>query len=191
MIYVNVLVQPCVLIRYRSSQLGCESLRSLLLSYTLMVISDSRRDVQQCYSCQGNGYHFLSCLDIELHDRPSHANCIRCHWMEVLSRVCHLWFYECSVLLGVHARNSWYPSRRYVPFLSIFTTLCSRKRIVELDAYFEKVPLFVPGSTYHLQSAAAREEELRRGRVAAGHGSEEDVEKGDLEKGDVKHIESN
>ncbi|KAH8103062.1 general substrate transporter [Cristinia sonorae] len=50
----------------------------------------------------------------------------------------------------------------------------------ELDSYFEKVPLFVPNSTLHLD-ASAREEELRRGRV--------DNLSDDLEKGSAKHIE--
>ncbi|KAK7684536.1 hypothetical protein QCA50_012483 [Cerrena zonata] len=44
----------------------------------------------------------------------------------------------------------------------------------ELDSYFEKVPLFVPGSHVELRDPAAREEELRAGKLVVG-GVEEDV----------------
>ncbi|KAI0074444.1 general substrate transporter [Panus rudis PR-1116 ss-1] len=56
----------------------------------------------------------------------------------------------------------------------------------ELDYYFEKVPLFVPGSHVELRSASEREEELRRGRIVVGHGDLKEVrEEGGEKDGDV------
>ncbi|KIP07315.1 hypothetical protein PHLGIDRAFT_127752 [Phlebiopsis gigantea 11061_1 CR5-6] len=44
----------------------------------------------------------------------------------------------------------------------------------ELDAYFSRAPIFIPGSHVELKDVGAREEELRRGRIVVG-GLEEDV----------------
>lgn len=44
----------------------------------------------------------------------------------------------------------------------------------ELDYYFDRVPLFVPGSHVELKDPNAREEELRQGRIVVG-GQEDDV----------------
>ena len=43
----------------------------------------------------------------------------------------------------------------------------------ELDSYFNKVPLFVPGSHVELTDASVREKELRAGKLIVG--GEEDV----------------
>ena len=44
----------------------------------------------------------------------------------------------------------------------------------ELDDYFNRVPIFVPGSHLELKDADEREEELRHGRIIVG-GHEDDV----------------
>lgn len=46
--------------------------------------------------------------------------------------------------------------------------------MAELDAYFSRAPIFIPGSHVELKDVGAREEELRRGRIVVG-GLEEDV----------------
>jgi hypothetical protein len=48
----------------------------------------------------------------------------------------------------------------------------------ELDDYFSRIPLFVPGSHIQPKDSNAREEELRHGRIVIG-GHEEDVRIGD------------
>lgn len=50
----------------------------------------------------------------------------------------------------------------------------SADHFLELDDYFSRVPLFVPGSHVELKDPAAREEELRQGRIVVG-GHEDDV----------------
>ena len=42
----------------------------------------------------------------------------------------------------------------------------------ELDAYFETVPIFVPGSAVHVPDAGTREEELRHGKIMASERDE-------------------
>lgn len=42
----------------------------------------------------------------------------------------------------------------------------------ELDAYFDNIPIFVPGAAVQTLDANTREEELRRGKVMAREGAE-------------------
>ena len=53
--------------------------------------------------------------------------------------------------------------------------------LAELDDYFSRVPLFVPGSHVELKDVSAREDELRHGRIVVG-GHEEDVRVDEDEK---------
>ncbi|KAI1794399.1 general substrate transporter [Ganoderma leucocontextum] len=56
----------------------------------------------------------------------------------------------------------------------------------ELDAYFESVPIFVPGSSVYVPDAMAREEELRQGKVTVPEG-DESVED-EKYKGTIEHV---
>ncbi|TBU22400.1 general substrate transporter [Dichomitus squalens] len=57
----------------------------------------------------------------------------------------------------------------------------------ELDAYFETVPIFVPGSGVYVPDATTREEELRQGKIMVREGADSDI--GDeKEKGTIEHV---
>ncbi|TBU37986.1 hypothetical protein BD309DRAFT_1084335, partial [Dichomitus squalens] len=57
----------------------------------------------------------------------------------------------------------------------------------ELDAYFETVPIFIPGSGVYVPDATTREEELRQGKIMVPEGAESDI--GDeKEKGTIEHV---
>ncbi|OSC96354.1 general substrate transporter [Trametes coccinea BRFM310] len=57
----------------------------------------------------------------------------------------------------------------------------------ELDAYFETVPLFVPGSKVYVPDGKTREEELRQGKIMVPEGAEtEDVYEKD--KAVIEHV---
>lgn len=95
--------------------------------------------------------------------------------MEVLPRFRCLWLHKRSLLLGVPARDSRYPAGRSV--LSLLVSGIGARLLTlpaELDDYFSRVPLFVPGSHVVPRDANAREDELRQGRIVVG-GHEEDV----------------
>ncbi|KAI0370481.1 general substrate transporter [Pilatotrama ljubarskyi] len=58
----------------------------------------------------------------------------------------------------------------------------------ELDAYFETVPLFVPGSTVYVPDGKTREEELRQGKIMVPEGVEVEEVLDEKEKGTVEHM---
>lgn len=73
------------------------------------------------------------------------------------------------------------------PFLSVYSsnTPLLTFNFIELDAYFEKVPLFVPGSGIELRDPAAREKELREGKVVVGGVLEDVKEVREKDSGEV------
>ena len=57
----------------------------------------------------------------------------------------------------------------------------------ELDAYFESVPVFIPGSGVYVPDATVREEELRQGKVMVPEGADSDFAN-EKEKGLIEHV---
>ena len=57
----------------------------------------------------------------------------------------------------------------------------------EIDAYFDSVPIFVPGSKVHVGDAAEREEELRQGKIMVPEGAESDMVD-EKERADIEHL---
>ena len=57
----------------------------------------------------------------------------------------------------------------------------------ELDAYFESVPVFIPGSGVYVPDATVREEELRQGKVMVTEGADSDFAN-EKEKGLIEHV---
>lgn len=58
----------------------------------------------------------------------------------------------------------------------------------ELDAYFESVPVFVPGSKVRPpEDANQREEELRQGKILVPEHAESDIID-EKEKGTIEHV---
>ena len=57
----------------------------------------------------------------------------------------------------------------------------------ELDAYFESIPVFIPGSGVYVPDATVREEELRQGKVMVPEGADSDFAN-EKEKGLIEHV---
>lgn len=55
----------------------------------------------------------------------------------------------------------------------------------ELDAYFDTVPIFVPGSKVYVPDAETREEELRQGKLKVPERAESDIVD---EKMKIEHV---
>ena len=107
------------------------------------------------------------------HDRASLADCVRKGRLEILHRLRNLWLQQRAVLLGMLFRFVVVHNHPH-DVLQAFLPETKGIPLEEIDAYFDSVPIFVPGSKVQVPDANAREEELRQGRVIVD-GHEEDV----------------
>ena len=93
-----------------------------------------------------------------------------------------LYFWVRSIFL----EQPWIPgSRKAVP--QAFLPETRGIPLEELDAYFDSVPLFVPGSGVYVPDAKTREEELRQGIVVVPEGAEPSPVD-EKEKANIEHV---
>ena len=94
----------------------------------------------------------------------------------------------CSSGCACHVCRSIAPySPTFIPPCQAFLPETKGIPLEELDAYFETVPIFVPGSQVYVPDAKTREEELRQGKVMVPDGAESDLVD-EKEKGHVTHV---